>query len=72
MPARECAATIGEILARAIMPYKNAGLVDDVVVVDGGSQDATVAVARAAGARVLDQDALLPEHGPALRKLFAK
>ena len=35
-------------------------LVDEVVVVDSGSSDDTAAVARAAGARVVRQDAVLP------------
>ena len=36
-------------------------LVDEIVVVDSGSTDATVARARAAGARVVPRDAVLPE-----------
>ena len=44
------------------------GLVDDVVVIDAASADGTEAVARPCGARVLQQDELLPEFGPALGK----
>jgi glucosyl-3-phosphoglycerate synthase len=68
VPARECAATIGGVLQDTIGPLAAAGVVDDVVVVDAASEDGTAAVARSYGARVLQQDTLLSEYGPALGK----
>jgi glycosyltransferase involved in cell wall biosynthesis len=68
LPARDCADTVGHVLATTVMPFADAGLVDEVLVVDGRSADATAARAAAAGARVVAQDDLLPEHGPALGK----
>ncbi len=53
---------IGEVVAAA------RGVVDEVVVVDSGSTDATVAIARAAGARVLHQEWL----GNGRQKRFAE
>lgn len=44
---------------------RDRGVVDEVVVVDGGSTDATAQRAAEAGARVVAQQALLPEAGPA-------
>jgi glucosyl-3-phosphoglycerate synthase len=65
IPTRECAGTIGRILDRSVGPALEAGLVDELIVVDAGSRDGTAAVAAAHGARVLQQDELLPELGPA-------
>ncbi len=48
IPTLNEAATIGGVIA-AIPP----GVVDDIIVVDGGSDDATVAIARGAGAGVI-------------------
>lgn len=42
-----------EATLRSLEPGRAAGLVDDIIVVDGGSTDATPALARALGARVL-------------------
>ena len=39
-------------------------LVEEVVVIDDGSTDATAAIASGAGARVVAESALLPEAGP--------
>jgi glycosyltransferase involved in cell wall biosynthesis len=68
IPTKECAATIGGVLQTTVAPLQACGLVDEVVVVDAGSADGTEFAAREAGARVLQQDALLPEFGPALGK----
>ena len=68
LPARDCAATVGAVLATAVVPLAEAGLVDQVLVVDGGSSDATADCALRAGAEVHAEDDLLPEHGPALGK----
>ena len=62
LPCREVAGTIGPIL-EALRPLEEAGLVDELVVVDAGSRDGTAAVARARGARVVQEDELMPEMG---------
>jgi glucosyl-3-phosphoglycerate synthase len=66
LPARNEAATVGNIVA-AILAQHGGGirpLVDEVVVVDSGSHDATAAVALAAGARVVTS--LRPGKGKAM------
>jgi glucosyl-3-phosphoglycerate synthase len=68
IPTRECAETIGGVLERTVGPARDAGLVQDVVVIDAGSRDGTAERAASGGARVLQQDALLAEHGPAQGK----
>jgi glucosyl-3-phosphoglycerate synthase len=67
LPARECAGTVGEIVA-ALVALREAGAIDEIVVVDAASVDGTAAVAERAGARVLQEAELLPEHGPVLGK----
>jgi glucosyl-3-phosphoglycerate synthase len=65
LPARDEAATVGVIvedLRRSLV--ERTGLVDEVLVVDDHSTDATAAVARAAGARVVAVDDVLPDLGP--------
>jgi glucosyl-3-phosphoglycerate synthase len=68
IPTKECAATIAGVLERAVGPARRAGLIDELVVVDAASTDGTAAVAAAHGARVLQQDDLVPELGPAAGK----
>ncbi len=68
VPARECAGTIAGVLHETVGPLRAAGLVDELVVIDAASADGTAAIAQAAGAQVLQQDALTPELGPALGK----
>ena len=67
LPARECAATIGEIVG-ALLELRETGAIDEVVVVDAASSDGTAAIAERAGARVLQQDELLSGHGAVLGK----
>jgi glucosyl-3-phosphoglycerate synthase len=67
LPARECAATVGEIVG-ALVDLREAGAVDEVVVVDAGSCDGTAAVALGAGATVYQEAELLPQFGPVLGK----
>jgi glucosyl-3-phosphoglycerate synthase len=68
LPAKECADTVAGVLATTVGPAREAGLVDEVVVIDAASRDGTAARAAALGAVVLQQDELLSEHGPALGK----
>ncbi|MEU3659238.1 glucosyl-3-phosphoglycerate synthase [Streptomyces sp. NPDC032940] len=61
LPALDEEATVGDIVTvirRELM--HRVPLVDELVVVDSGSTDATAAVARAAGARVVHRDEILP------------
>lgn len=67
VPAREVADTIGPIVATAVA-LRDAGAIDEVVVIDAASQDGTAAVAAGAGARVVQESEVLPELGPALGK----
>lgn len=54
LPARDEGATVGSIVAAVRRQLcERSGLVDEIVVVDDGSLDATAAVARRAGARVV-------------------
>jgi glucosyl-3-phosphoglycerate synthase len=70
LPARNEAPTIGGIVAKvrehlvSSVPGNGDGLVDEIVVLDDGSTDATAAVARAAGATVVAECGVLPEAGP--------
>lgn len=69
LPTLNVADTLPQVLAEvAAVSTGDATLVDQVIVVDGASFDATVEIARQAGAEVYLQDALLPEFGPALGK----
>jgi glucosyl-3-phosphoglycerate synthase len=67
VPARECAATVGEIVD-VLAGLRAAGALDEVVVVDAASADGTAGLAERAGARVLQEAALMPEYGPVLGK----
>ncbi len=67
LPTRECAATIGPILA-ALAPLREAGLIDELLVVDADSPDGTAAVAREGGATVRSESSIRPELGPASGK----
>jgi glucosyl-3-phosphoglycerate synthase len=68
IPTKECATTIKAILERTVDPLADQGLVDETVVVDAASADGTAELAAHAGARVLQQDELMAEFGPALGK----
>lgn len=67
LPAREVAETIGPI-AEIAAQLKDAGLLDEVLVIDANSQDDTAARARRAGLEVVQESELLPEYGPAQGK----
>jgi glucosyl-3-phosphoglycerate synthase len=67
LPARECAQTVGPIV-RCLLELREAGVLDEVLVVDAASPDGTAARAAAAGATVRQEAELLPRHGPVLGK----
>ncbi|MDX1658093.1 MAG: glucosyl-3-phosphoglycerate synthase [Nitriliruptorales bacterium] len=64
VPAKDEAATIGDVVGTIHHRCVRPGLVDELVVVDSGSDDGTADLARAAGARVVDQRAVLADAGP--------
>lgn len=68
LPARDEATTIGPIVELLQRELIEAGLVDEVLVVDDHSVDDTVAAAEAAGARVVRVESVLPELGPGAGK----
>lgn len=59
LPALNEESTVGRVIG-SVRPLLGS-LVDELVVIDSGSTDRTVALARAAGARVLGRDEVLPE-----------
>jgi glucosyl-3-phosphoglycerate synthase len=63
LPTKEVAATIGPILDQ-LAPLREAGLIDELVVVDAASADGTAAIAAEHGAEVIDESTLAPELGP--------
>jgi len=65
LPARDEDQTVSGVIA-ALAPLADAGLVDDLVVIDSLSTDRTAEVAAAAGARVVRADDAWPQE-PALR-----
>jgi glucosyl-3-phosphoglycerate synthase len=67
LPARECAETVGEIV-HALLELREAGAIDEIVVVDAASADGTAIIAERAGAVVRQQDELMPSCGPVLGK----
>ena len=67
LPARECAATVGQIVA-TLQQLRGEGVLDEIVVVDAGSVDGTAAVAERAGAIVWQEEQLMPALGPVLGK----
>src|SRR5690349_12229941 len=64
LPARNEAATVGAIVAaiRADL-VDGCGLVDELIVVDDHSTDATARIAAEAGATIVDAATVLPGHG---------
>jgi glucosyl-3-phosphoglycerate synthase len=67
LPAREVATSIGPI-ARCVAELRDAGLIDEALVVDSASADGTAEIAAAAGLKVVQEDALMGEFGPAQGK----
>lgn len=62
IPVKEAAATIAAVVA-VVAELREAGLVDQVLVVDADSADGSGALAAAAGAEVFSESELLPELG---------
>jgi glucosyl-3-phosphoglycerate synthase len=67
VPAKEVADTIGGVVD-VLVAAREAGLIDQVLVVDAASQDSTADIARRRGADVAQEDDLLAEVGPARGK----
>jgi len=64
LPALNEDRTVGAMVERIrVCLIEESALVDEIVVIDSGSYDATVAVARAAGATVVSTEELLLSHG---------
>jgi hypothetical protein len=64
LPTREVASTIATIVD-TLVPLREAGVIDELLVIDAASVDGTAAIAAAHGATVVQESAVLPEHGPA-------
>lgn len=67
LSARECARTVGPIVGE-LVALREAGVLDEIVVVDAASADGTAALAERAGARVLQEGELMSRFGPVLGK----
>ncbi len=67
LPSREVAATIGPIAAQAAR-LRDAGLLDELLVVDSGSRDGSARIAEQQGVTVLQEDELCADLGPARGK----
>ncbi|CAN5198190.1 hypothetical protein BH20ACT16_BH20ACT16_13070 [soil metagenome] len=67
VPAREEAATIGAVVA-PLVALREAGVLDQVVVLDDDSRDGTGSIAARLGADVVRPAELLPDFGPVLGK----
>ncbi len=63
IPTRNCAGTIAHTVAELLL-LKEAGLVDQILVVDADSADGTAATATDAGAEVASENELVPSAGP--------
>lgn len=63
VPARECVDTVGRVVGE-LVGLRTAGAIDEVVVIDGASQDGTAERAAEAGATVHQEADLLSDFGP--------
>lgn len=63
LPARECAQTVGGIVG-VLAELREAGVIDQLLVVDAASRDDTAEIARRAGAEVVQETELLAQVGP--------
>jgi glucosyl-3-phosphoglycerate synthase len=67
LPAREVAVTVGPIAEQAVR-LRDAGLLDEVLLIDAASEDATARLATEAGLTVVQEDELSIGFGPCLGK----
>jgi glycosyltransferase involved in cell wall biosynthesis len=67
LPAREVAGTVGQIVEHAVR-LRDAGLFDEVLVVDAASEDGSALIAETAGATVVQESELSSRLGPARGK----
>jgi glucosyl-3-phosphoglycerate synthase len=67
LPARNCAATVEKIV-EPLVAMRDDGLLDQVAVIDGDSDDGTMALAHDAGASVWHEADLMVGQGPVLGK----
>ncbi len=67
LPARECASTVGAIVS-VLAGLREAGAIDELLVVDAASQDGTAEIAERAGAHVVQERELMTNAGPTLGK----
>jgi glucosyl-3-phosphoglycerate synthase len=67
VPAKECAGTVAKVVGE-LVELREAGAIDEVMVVDAASADGTAAVAAEAGATVRQEAELMPHIGPVLGK----
>ncbi len=65
--AKECAGTVGRVVGE-LMKLRDAGAIDEVMVVDAASADGTAGVAEQAGATVRQEAELMPHFGQVLGK----
>ncbi|MGK2878526.1 MAG: glucosyl-3-phosphoglycerate synthase [Solirubrobacterales bacterium] len=62
IPVKEAALTVGRVAASCLR-LRDAGAVDEVIVIDANSADGSARSARAAGAEVHQESELLTDHG---------
>jgi glucosyl-3-phosphoglycerate synthase len=67
LPARDCAATVGSIV-ELLAGLRERGVIDQLVVIDGGSHDDTMRIASEAGASVFSEAELMTGYGPVAGK----
>lgn len=67
LPARNVAATIPDVLS-TMLPLREAGLIDELLVIDAGSNDATAAEVTKMGVEAVAETTLLTGTGPSLGK----
>jgi len=67
LPAREVARSIGAI-ARCVVDLRDAGLIDEALLIDSASVDGTAEIAAAAGLTVVQENAVAGEYGPSQGK----
>jgi glucosyl-3-phosphoglycerate synthase len=67
LPTRDVADTLGPLL-ETLEPTRSTGLIDELLIVDAASTDATGRVAERHGVTMLQESDLMPAFGPALGK----